>query len=101
MSKKTPGTTKRTSRKRGGKLSMSARLRAACEKLEADGWDLNTVNHSEIVSAAKRNLKAKERQSFNPTNAQVSIVKREFTGGSPSGKRGRPSHTAIGLEEAA
>jgi hypothetical protein len=101
MAKNTPGTTKRESRKRGGKLSMSARLRAACEKLESEGWDLNTVGYDEIVSLAKRPLKGQNRKSFNPTAAQVSIVKREFTGGSPSGKQGRPSDVAIGVGKAA
>ena len=101
MAKNTPGKSLRASRKRGGKLSMSARLRAAYTKLAADGWDLNTVGNAEVVAMAKKGLKGAVRANFNPTPAQVSIVKREFTGGSPTGQQGRPSDKSIGYAEAA
>ena len=82
MAKNTPGKSLRASRKRGGKLSMSARLRAAYQTLADGNWDLNTVSNAEVVAMAKKGLKGAVRANFNPTPAQVSIVKREFTGGS-------------------
>ncbi len=102
--------TKNDSRKgtvRKGRVSMSDRLRAAYDYFEAEGWDVATISTSEIVAKAKSLIRGKEaqalRDAFNPTPAQVSIVKREYTGGSPTGGRGRPSHESIGMavEEAA
>lgn len=90
---------------RNGRVSMSDRLRAAYEQLIAEGWDINTVSTADIVSLARKLIKGRgskdAKANFNPTPAQVSIVKREYTGGSPTGGRGRPSHESIGLVEAA
>ncbi len=84
-------------------LNMSAVLRKGYAKLEADGWDVNTVPSAEIVEVSRKTIRgkskadtAKLRKAFKPTPAQVSIVKREFTGGSPTGERGRPSLEELG-----
>jgi|TARA_Y100000034_G_C6907183_1_gene421385 hypothetical protein len=82
------------------KLSMSERLRRAMTKLQNQGWDLGTCSYADIVAVARKNLKGDAKAAFAPTAAQVSIVKREFTGGSPSGERGRPSHASVGIEAA-
>jgi len=89
-------------------LNMSAVLRKGFDKLEAGDWDVSTVPSEEIVETSRTTIRgknkadtAKLRALFNPTMAQVSIVKREYTGGSPTGKRGRPSLEALGYAEAA
>jgi hypothetical protein len=89
-------------------LNQSATLRKGLDKLEAAGWDVATVSSTEIVETSRTTLRGKTknetkklRAAFKPTAAQVSIVKREYTGGSPTGKPGRPSHADIGVEEAA
>jgi hypothetical protein len=93
--------------KRGGKVSMSDRLRSGLHRLGLH-YDLNVVSTEQIVTTSRNLIRAatkKEtkvlREAFNPTAVQVSIVKREFTGGSPTGKRGRPSHASIGLVDEA
>ncbi len=89
-------------------INMSAVLRKGFDKLEGDGWDVSTVPSEEIVEVSRKTLRGKTakdtatlRKAFNPTMAQVSIVKREYTGGSPTGKRGRPSLKALGYADAA
>jgi hypothetical protein len=89
-------------------LNMSAVLRAGYDKLVKAGWDVNTVSSEEIVEVSRKTIRGKNkadtskmREAFNPTPAQVSIVKREYTKGSPTGRRGRPTHASIGLEDAA
>jgi|TARA_Y100000034_G_C6907183_1_gene421382 hypothetical protein len=82
------------------KVSMSARLRKAMDRISAT-WDLATVSTADIIKEAKKGLRGTERELFNPTAAQVSIVKREYTGGSPTGQRGRPSHESVGIVEEA
>jgi len=72
--------------------SKSERLRNAMQRLDDAGWDLNTIPTCEIISEARF------KKGEAPSAVHVSIVKREFTGGSPSGKRGRPTHQSIGVE---
>lgn len=104
--------TKKGAKKRGraiggakhknGSLNMSHYLRQAMEKLVAEGWDLHTVPTAEIVAKGKSLIRDKKlRDSFEPTNAQVSIVKRSFTNGSPTRKPGRPSYESLGYTEEA
>ncbi len=83
------------------KLSISARLRTVLTRLDNAGWDVGTVSYNEIVRLAKKNIKnADEREAFAPKPPHVSIIKRDFTKGSPTGKRGRPSHASLGMVEA-
>lgn len=95
-------------KRKGGGLNMSHYLRQAMEKLAAAGWDLNTVPTSEIVTEARKLIRgknadetAKLRIAFNPASSQVSIVKRSFTEGSPTGKPGRPSFESLGYDSEA
>ena len=88
-------------------LNMSAVLRTGMERLDKAGWDLSTVPTAEIINTSRMTIRRKDkalteklRNAFNPTAAQVSIVKREFTGGSPTGERGRPSFEDLGHGEA-
>lgn len=74
-------------RKDGG-INMSFYLRRVMEKLQADGWDLSTVPTKEIIAKAKSLVRGRDKTetyelkaAFEPTPAQVSIVKRSLTGG--------------------
>lgn len=105
MSKKD---TVRKGTKRNGQVTMSDRLRAGMDKLVKAGWDLSTVSTAEIIDTSCKLIRgknaeetAKLRKEFAPTAAQVSIVKREFTGGYGVGKVGRPSFETLGYTEEA
>jgi len=93
--------TKKSPAKPKKKYNMSALLRRAMQYFADNDWDLNTISTDEIVAKARTYVANNDKAKFNPFESQVSIVKREFTGGSPTGKRGRPTHVAIGLVEAA
>lgn len=85
---------------RNGSVNMSHYLRVVMLALVSDGWDLATVSTEEIISKARGKIRDKDlREKFQPTAAQVSIVKRSLNGGSPTGKPGRPSLEALGYEE--
>jgi hypothetical protein len=63
-----------------------------------DNIDLNVIVTSSIIQEARESIdNYNEQKAFNPSAVHVSIIKREFTGGSPSGRPGRPTHESIGL----
>lgn len=116
--KAAPKSTKpKTPKTRNGQPSFQERLKRGMRKLAAAGWDLRTVEASEIMQVSRgliRGKNAKETASLkkafdvncekSSAPVAVSIAKRSYnedgTGCEVREGKGRPSYKELGVEAA-